>query len=246
MRNRLAITKSVSALALAYEGLATRDYGVPGMCLVHGYTGAGKTTAVTWQVNRTRGVYVRATSQWTPSTMLGSIMREVGAAPLQRRQAMLDHIVEQLAAAQRPLFVDEADYLLHGGRAGDMLEVLRDVHDVSGVPVILIGMQGIDKRLVHRPQLARRLSHWVEFLPSDLDDARILATTVCEVAVDDELLARLHGEAKGSIGLMTVGLARIESLGKANGWAQVTAEQWGERKLFIGGAPRAAAGLGGY
>ena len=239
MRNKLAITKNVSALALAYEGLATRDFGVPGMCLVHGYSGAGKTTAVTWQVNRTRGVYVRATSQWTPSTMLGCVMREVGAAPLQRRQAMLDHIVDQLAAGQRPLFVDEADYLL---KNGDMLEVLRDIHDLSHVPVVLIGMQGIDKRLVHKPQLARRLSHWVEFLPSDLEDARTLASTICEVEIDDELLARLHAEAKGSIGLMTVGLARIEQLGKANGWKLVSADQWGDRKLFIGGAPRNATG----
>lgn len=235
MRNKLAFTKSVNALALTFDAVSTRDYGIPGMCLVHGYTGAGKTTAVTWLVNRTRGVYVRATSQWTPSTMLGSIMRELGAAPLQRRQAMLDHIVDQLTAAQRPLFVDEADYLL---RDADMLESLRDVHDLTHVPVVMVGMQGIERRLVHRPQLARRLSHWVEFLPSDLDDARTLANTVCEVALDDELLARLHTEARGSIGLMTVGMARIEALGKANGWAEVSADLWGERKLFIGGAPR--------
>ncbi len=239
MRNKLAFTKSVGALADTFDELAARDYGIPGMCLVHGYTGAGKTTAITWLVNRKRGVYVRATSQWTPTTMLASVMRELGAAPLVRRQAMLDHIVEQLTAAQRPLFVDEADYLL---RDGDMLEALRDVHDLSHVPVVLIGMQGIERRLVHRPQLARRLSHWVEFLPSDLADARTLATTVCEVGVDDELLARLHQEAKGSVGLMTVGLARIEALGKANGWATVTASLWADRKLFIGGAPRVEGG----
>ncbi|MCU0918751.1 MAG: ATP-binding protein [Burkholderiaceae bacterium] len=239
MRNKLAFTKGVNDLAMTFDALATRDYGVPGMCLVHGYTGAGKTTAVTWLVNRTRGVYVRATSQWTPSTMLGSIMRELGASPLQRRQAMLDHIVEQITAAQRPLFVDEADYLL---READMLEALRDVHDLTNVPVILVGMQGIERRLVHRPQLARRLSHWVEFRASDLDDARTLAATVCEVGLDDELLARLHTEAKGSIGLMTVGMARIESLGKANGWTDVSADLWGDRKLFIGGGPRVAAG----
>ena len=61
---------------------------------------------------------------------------------------------------------------------------------------------------------------------------------MCEVDLDDELLARLHAEAKGSIGLMTVGLARIEQLGRANGWQLITADQWGDRKLFIGGAPR--------
>lgn len=239
MRNRLAPTKNVAALQLAYEALATRDRGVPGMGLVYGYTGAGKTTSIAALVNKTRGVYVRATSQWTPTAMLSTIMRELGADPLHRRQLMLDHIKDELTSTQRPLFVDEADYLL---RDGDMLEALRDLHDLSGAPVVLIGMADIEKRLVHKKQLARRLSHWVEFLPSDLEDARTLATTVCEVELDDELLQRLHGEAKGSIGLMVVGMARIEALAKANGWRAVSGEQWADRKLFIGGAPRQAEG----
>ena len=58
----------------------------------------------------------------------------------------------------------------------------------------------------------------------------------------DELLSNLHAQAQGSIGLITVALARIEQLGKANGWKTVTADLWGDRKLFIGGAPRTDAG----
>ncbi len=235
MRNKLAPTKNVASLQIAFEALATRDRGVPGMGLVYGYTGAGKTSAITALVNKTQGVYVRATSQWTPTAMLTTIMRELKADPLHRRQAMLDFITERLSATQRPLFVDEADYL---SRHTEMLECLRDMHDLSGAPVVLIGMAHIEKRLVHKKQLTRRISHWVEFLPSDLEDARTLATTVCEVAIDDELLAQLHAEAKGSIGNMVVGMARIEVLAKANGWKSVSAEKWGDRKLFIGGAPR--------
>lgn len=241
MRNTVAPVKNVAALQLAFEALSTRDPGVPGMGLVHGNTGAGKTTAIAWLVNRTRGVYVRATSGWTPTSMLAKVMSELGSAPFQRRADMLDWVAQTLLEAQRPLFVDEADYLT-GSAHKPMLESLRDIADLSGVPVVLIGMKGIEKRLVANPQLARRISHWVEFLPSDLEDARILASAVCEVELDDELLARLHAEAKGSVGLMVVGLSRIESLAKANGWKRVSGEQWGDRKLFIGGAPRAVEG----
>lgn len=235
MRTKLAPTKNVASLQIAFEGLATRDRSVPGMGLVYGYTGAGKTTAITALVNRTRGIYVRATSMWTPTTMLRTVMRELQADPLHRKQDMLDYVTEQMTSTQRPLFVDEADYLL---KDGEMLECLRDAHDMSGSPVVLIGMANIEKRLVHKQQLARRISHWVKFLPSDLDDARTLATTVCEVDIDDELLTRLHAEAKGSIGNMVVGMARIEALAKANGWKAVSGETWGDRQLFIGGAPR--------
>lgn len=231
MRSVVAPTKNVSALMNAYTALESRGPGIPGMGLVYGYTGAGKTTAVTWLMNKTSGVYVRAISSWTPASMLARVMQELGAEPLHRRAAMSDFITARLIEKQRPLFVDEADYLL---RDVNMLDSLRDIHDLAGVPVILIGMSGIERRLVHRPQLARRISHWVEFLPSDQADARTLTDAVCEVQIDDDLLARLHREAKGSIGLMSVGLSRIEALGKANGWKSITAEHWGPRKLFLG------------
>lgn len=237
MRTKLAPTKNVAALQLAYEALAGRDQGVPGMGLVHGATGAGKTTAVAALVTRVQGVYVRATSSWTPASMLAKVMQELGATAMQRRADMLDFIAGRLTESQRPLFVDEADYLM--GQAA-MLDSLRDIHDLSGAPVVLIGMQGIAQRIVHRKQLAGRISHWVEFLASDLDDARVLTQTVCEVVIDDELLATLHAQAKGSMRLMTVGLARIESLAKANGWREVTADQWGNRALFLGNRPAEA------
>jgi DNA transposition AAA+ family ATPase len=231
MRNRLAPTKNVAALQLAFEALASRDVGVPGMGLVYGYTGAGKTTAVTWLVNRTRGVYVRANSGWTPAAMLAKVMQELGAEPFHRRAAMVDFIATTLTDQQRPLFVDECDYLL---RNVAMLDSLRDLHDLSGTPVVLVGMQGIERRLVHRPQLSRRISHWVEFHPSDMDDAKTLAQTVCEVELDADLIARIHRESKGSIGLMSVGLSRVEAFAKANGLKAMTETIWGARKLFLG------------
>lgn len=237
MRNKLAVTKNVGALQLAFESLAIRGTGIPGMGLVYGYTGAGKTTAVTWLINKTRGVFVRATATWTSSAMLGRIMVELGAEPLSRGSAaMVDHIVRTLAREQRPLFVDEADYL---ARDVKMLETLRDIHDLSGQPVILIGMEGIERRLVHRQQLARRISQWVEFAPSDLDDARTIADTVCEVYIEQDLLEAVHAEAKGSVGLMVVGLARIEAYAKGNGLEAMGGDRWGGRKLFLG-APRFA------
>ncbi len=235
MRNKLAIVKNVVALQTAYESLAGRDLGVPGLCLVHGFTGAGKTTAIAWLVNRVRGVYLRACATWTPSAMLGATMKELGAEPLNRSAAMVAHIAQQLATRNRPLFVDEADYLF---RDLAMLETLRDIHDVSGSPIVLIGMEGIEKRIVHRLQFSRRISQWVEFLPTDAEDARTLADTVCEVEVKDDALHDLHAEAKGSMGLMVVGLSRMESHARANSWKFVDRERWGNRPYFLSRAPK--------
>lgn len=235
MRNKLAPVKNVAALQAAFEALDTRDSGIPGMGLVHGFTGAGKTTAISWLVNRTKGVYARAYGTWTPHSMLQSIMHELGAAPLQRSAAMIKFIADELAAHRRPLYIDEANYFAADTK---MLDTLRDIHDVSNSPVILIGHEGTEKRLIHRAQLARRISQWVEFKPLDLDDADVLATTVCEVKLEADLLEELHRHTKGSIGLMTVGMARIEALAKAQGWTTVDAGTWNGRPFFLGNAPK--------
>jgi len=230
MRYRIAIVRNIERLQEAYESLEGRDQGTPGMGLIYGYTGLGKSTAVAWLLNQVRGLQVRALACWTPSGMLGALMRELGAAPLNRSAAMVDHIVAELRRSGRPVFVDESDYLLRDTR---MLETLRDIHDSSGAPVVLIGMEGIERKLVHRPQLAGRISQWVEFAPTDLADARVLADTVCEVGIADDLLEQLHRQAKGSIRLMVVGLSRIEALAKGQRLEQVGREQWGSRPFFL-------------
>lgn len=230
MRYRLAPVKNVTRFFDGYGALANRDLGIPGIGLIYGNTGAGKSTALAYQVNQVNGVFVRATAVWTPSTMLGAICKELGNATHTQNARMLEVICEQLALSNRPLFVDEADYLLDNLK---MLESLRDIHDTTSVPVILAGMAGIERRITRRAQFSRRISQWFEFEPLDLEDTRLLSDTVCEVPVAEGLLSRLHTAAKGNIGLMMVGLARIEDQGKRQHLDEIGDEDWGDRPFFL-------------
>lgn len=230
MKDQLAKIKNLRRLSQAYEALKLRSQGIPGMGLVSGVTGSGKTRSIAWLVEQSNGIYCRANATWSVSAMLGSISSELGVAPQHRNYKMLGNVAEWFAAAQRPLFVDECDYLLRDLR---MVEALRDVHDISGVPVILIGMEGIEKKLALRLQLIRRISQFVEFSPLDMEDARILADTVSDVLIADDLLTKIHQEAKGGVGLMIVGLARVEALAKTQQWEAIGASQWGTRRLFL-------------
>ncbi|WP_016949799.1 AAA family ATPase [Anabaena sp. PCC 7108] len=230
MKNELAKVKNLRRLSQAYEALKLRDHSVPGMGLVSGFTGSGKTRSISWLVEQSNGVYCRANATWSVSAMLGSISSELGVSPQHRNYKMLGNVAEWFASAQRPLFIDECDYLLRDLR---MVEALRDIHDLSGVPVMLVGMEGIEKKLALRLQLTRRISQFVEFQPLDIEDARVLADTVSEVAIADDLLTKIHQEAKGGVGLMIVGLARVEALAKTQQWQTIGASQWGQRKLFL-------------
>ena len=234
MRHKMAVVKNILNLRSAYEALAQRGPGVEGMGLVHGSAGYGKTTALAWLRAQTNAVHVRACATWTPRSMLATIMRELGREPLYRSSDMVPEIVRLLSDSNRGLYVDELDYLVGSDHLTTNLDSLRDIHDLSKQPVLLIGMAGVEKKIASRLQLSRRITQWIEFLPADLDDARVLTDTVCEVPVDDELLADLHGQAKGNIGLMSNGLARIEQFAKANGIKKpIGREQWGNRPFFL-------------
>lgn len=234
MKPKIVLVNNVARLAEAGEALIRRAPGMPGMGLVHGETGYGKTTAITWYGNRCNAVYVRAWATWTPAAMLGAILRELGRDPKGSCAQMMGEIIEALALSNRPLFVDEADYLVDSKR---MSESLRDIHDMATVPVVLIGMGGIDQRLAHRKQLTGRVMQDVRFAPLGEGDAAKLAAELADVKIHADLLAALNRQAAGSVRLLVVGLARIEQYAKSRGIKSIGAGDWGRRKFFTGEAP---------
>lgn len=240
MKHRIVPIKNVIALSEASDALIHRGMGMPGMGLIWGQTGAGKTTAATWLINRVHGVYVRALSTSTPSSFLGSILRELDQEPGGSCAQMVERIVERLATSMRPLFIDETDYVADSKR---LTETLRDIHDLSTVPVVLIGMQGIQRKLQHREQLSGRIAQWVEFGPADHEDARALTDGLCEVEVADDLLERLHSAAGGEVRRICVGLGRIEQHARARSLDRISLADWshGDEGFFI---PRAAGSPG--
>ena len=186
MKHDMAMTKNVRKFLAAVTELKDRPPGVEGMGLLFGKPGEGKSTTIAYATNALNGVFVRAMSTWTVTAMLGALMVELGYEPLYRKIPMMNIITRELMQEPRPIFVDEADYLF---RQPVMVDALRDIYDVTGSPVILIGMEMMVRKIRTNGRFARRITQWVEFTGIDLADARTLASTVCEVETDDLLLA---------------------------------------------------------
>jgi len=228
MKAIVAPVKNVIATQNAFDSLCTRSYGVPGIGLIHGPTGFGKTTSVAYLFNQVNGVLVRARANDTTSSLMGRVVSELGAQPPQRISRMVDYIIEQMSMHERPLFIDEADYLM-----GDvkLLETIRDLYDATEVPVVLIGMDQIAKRISGRKQFFNRISEWVEFRPADLDDVMVMADSMLEagIRVEPELLDQLRQSACGEMRRITIGLAQIEKLARVNEIAVVGPQHWGDQ-----------------
>lgn len=128
------------------------------------------------------------------------------------------------------MFIDEADYLFHNSR---MIDAVRDIHDLTGLPVWLIGSQKLEKQLARRKIIAGRISQWVNFLPCDLEDTQKIAQELCLIEVQADLLEQLHKAAKDSIRLITVGLSRIEAFARIQKWDSINATQWSGLPFFF-------------
>lgn len=220
MRDAIVPVKNVIALSTAGHSLMNRPIRLPGMGLIDGPAGFGKTTGVTWFVVNQDAHYVRSMAAWrTPNALLRALCRELEVAESRYGDRMLSDIAQRMSEEEKPLFIDEADYLI---RYEDVRNTLRDLHDMTSVPVILVGMGDIEKNIRHDRKLDERIARRVRFEPCDLEDARKLANTLCEVSVADDLLADLHKRSAGSIRFITVGLSQIEEMAMLRDLDRVT------------------------
>jgi DNA transposition AAA+ family ATPase len=233
MRHVIAKTKNIRKLRHGVNNLINRSVGTEGIGLVWGDPGEGKTTAVVELYNEYDGVFVRATRSMTVNSMLGDVCIELGGSRASRNKEMLDFIVTKLNTdyrTPRPIFVDEADYCL---RDSEMIDTWRDIYDLSGSPVIFIGMEDIARRLRLNKKVARRVTQWMEFKGLDLDDTRIVAESCAEVAISEDLLQYLHAETGANIGRIIIGLTRIEKFALANRINKISCTDWGDRPLYF-------------
>ncbi|HAX75751.1 MAG TPA: DNA transposition protein [Cyanobacteria bacterium UBA11372] len=231
MRKQFVKVENFRKLAVAAESLAGYQ-SIERMGLAYGMTGLGKTTSVAFLINHTDGFYLRARRSWTPTAMLREICYELFIDPTYTSDSMVKLIVAELTQKQRTFFVDEADYLFCQENR-KLLDLLRDIHDLSNNPIMLIGMEDIERKLSRYPQLSRRITHFVQFKPISLEDAKLINKINCQVRIDDDLLNSIYLDAKGNTGQLTVGIASVEKYAIEHGWEQINASMWGERPFFL-------------
>jgi DNA transposition AAA+ family ATPase len=141
--NTVAPLRNVAALAQLIDRVKARAHGLPGMGTFYGPSGFGKTTAAIYATNRFQAVNVQVKSAWTRKKLCEAILHEMGVPPRPTVGDMVDQIAQQLALLDVPLIVDEADFLV----ARKMIEILRDIHEGSGAPVVLIGEELLPQKL---------------------------------------------------------------------------------------------------
>lgn len=231
----MAPLTNVSLTLEALERAAARSHGLPGIVVLHGPSGWGKSTAAAYAATQTRAYYVAMQSVWTRRSFLEAVAREMGLASTGTLPGLAASVAEQLVLSRRPLIIDEADVLAErDGGAG----VIKDLYESTLGTILLVGEEKLPHKLTRYERLHGRVLEWVSAQPASLHDAAALTRIYCPgVRLGDDLLRELVQRARGSVRRIAVNLDRIRAEASSLGWTEVDRALWGERPIYTGEPP---------
>lgn len=229
--------KNVAAFMAMTTRLIERSPHLPGFGVCHGPSGYGKTYASIFAQNRVKAARVEVGDSWTRRMLLRRILQEFGERPKDRTPiAELAEMARFVLAddPQRPLIVDEADKLIDKG----MIEILRELQEESGAPVILIGEEKLPAKLLTVERMHNRVLHWFSAEPCDLDDTRVLAQAFApKVDIRDDLLDAIRARSSGRARRIVVNLDHAAEVARNRGLKSLDLKAWGAEDYFTGEPP---------
>jgi DNA transposition AAA+ family ATPase len=226
MKKVFAKTSNVNAFVTAVERLQQRQDGIPGMALIYGEPGLGKTRTTLWWCAQNDGVFVRTKKLMTGRWLLEEIVAELGEEPMRRISDLFRQCVDMLLDRPRTIFIDEVDYLCYDSR---LVETLRDIHDTTSTPVVFIGMSMADKKLMRFKHLYDRFSEIVKFRDLSEADVRAISEQMAEVKLSADAVKYIYSIANKFRRIM-VQLYRAEAIARANTLKEITAKDLSEGK----------------
>ena len=225
-----AKTKNVKNFISLMNNLQNRPAGVPGMALVYGEPGLGKTNTILWWATKNDSVLISAKNSMTSRWFLEELVYELGETPMYKTSDLFNQAVRQLIENPRIIIVDEIDYLAGNKQS---IESLRDIHDRTGIPVIMVGMGMADKKLIRYKHLFDRISEILKFTSFDLDDVKMIIDQLSEVKITDEAVEFIHQKANRFRQIVKL-ISKAEQIAEANNLNEIgITELGGKINAFI-------------
>jgi DNA transposition AAA+ family ATPase len=221
MRDIIIDTESKTRFDDAVDATLESDKALSGFILAYGQAGRGKSVAADgYHCSRNTGAYVRVWQGWSQSAFLQRLLFEIRASnedmPRHNGNRCKEIIVQVLQKKRQPLFIDEADRLKI-----DRIEDLRDIYEMTGVPIVLIGEEGLLGLLSERRRIWSRVVHDVEFGPVNAMEVAAYAQQAAGLKIQPELCGRISEKSEGDFRLVRNMMLMLEQAAKAAGSMEI-------------------------
>lgn len=213
MKKVFVKTNNVKRFITMMNNLQNRAEGVPGMALVYGEPGLGKTQTINWWTFKNNAILVRCTQLMSARWLLSEILEEMGEIYGYKISDCFKLVVRNLLVNPQIIIIDEVDYLTIDSRA---VETLRDIHDKTNVPIVLVGMINAKSRLKKFNHLYDRLSEIVKFEKFSKNDIKTIVQELSEVEMTDCAIRYIYTNLNRFRQIVKV-INKAEIIAKANG-----------------------------
>lgn len=230
----LAHLANVAVCLEALGEAMRRPHHLPGLVVLYGPSGWGKSSAATIASLECDAYYVACQSSWNKGALVKAIAKEMGIMPAKNVADITAQVSEQLALSGRPLIIDEMDYLVNK----QAVEIVKDIYESSMAAIMLIGEEGLPHKLTRWEHFHNRILKWAPAQPADEVDTRALTELYCrDVEVADDLLNAITASAKGSIRRIVVNLERARTKALRLGTESIDLATWGDEPFYTSQPP---------
>lgn len=211
MKKVFVKTKNVKNFVALMSELQNLPPNIPKMALVYGDYGLGKSETIQWWCFRNNCVYVRANQGMTRKWLLTEIAEELTGASNWASQENFELIERKLKETPKTIIIDEVDYLVEK----KSIETLRDLHDKTGCPMVLVGMEYIDRKLSKYPHLLDRIYKTLRFETYDKEDIKQVISELSDLQITNDGLEYLSTRANQFRQIVKL-INQVEKLAKTN------------------------------
>ena len=211
MKKTFIKTKNVKQFITLMDELQKLPPNIPKLALVYGEHGLGKSQTIQWWADKNDSAYVRATQGMTSRWLLSEIAEELGEDPFWHAQETFTLVENHLRQHPKTIIVDEIDYLTEK----HTVETLRDLHDKTGCPIVLVGMGCADKKLARYPHLMDRVYKQLKFEQFNQDDILDILSQLTDLSFTEDAIIYLSTRTNQFRQLVKL-INKIEKLSQTN------------------------------